>query len=323
MVSGNRPRSAAVLMVIAALASGSARAQEQGVYPAKSVEVIVDWAAGGSVDTMARGMAQAMAAGLGQSFPVVNRDGAAGTIGKSVLAKARADGYTLGFGPINPITNSALLIKGIPYGLDSFEYVCQYFENMFAPAVPLNSPFKSFPELVAHIKANPGKVSYGQLGIGSIAHLSIQNIALRQGLKLVDVPYKGEALMLPDLQSGRLDFGVHSAGGAVGKPFRLLAVFGGRRHAAFPDVPTVAELGLPSFQPGRNGIVAPKGTPPETLRKLEQACAGAVQSESMRTVSQRLHEQIIHRGREAFTESAAQDLRENAELLQALGLIQR
>jgi len=310
-------------MFFAALASGSTIAQEQGGYPSKSVEVIVDWTAGGSVDTMARGMAQALAASLGQSFTVVNRDGAAGTIGKGVLAKARADGYTLGFGPINPITNSALLIKGITWGLDSFEYVCQYFENMFSVAVPLNSPFKSLPELVAHIKANPDKVSFGQLGIGSIGHLSIQNIALREGLKLVGVPYKGEALMLPDLQSGRLDFGVYSAGGAVGRPLRLLGVFGGRRHAAFPDVPTVAEVGLPSFQPGRNGIVAPKGTPPETLRKLEQACASAVQSESMRAVVQRLHEQIIHRGREAFTESAAQDLRENTELLQALGLIQR
>ncbi|MDO8632793.1 MAG: hypothetical protein Q7R41_20110, partial [Phycisphaerales bacterium] len=84
MVSGNRPKSAAVLMVFAALASASPMAQEQGAYPAKSVEVIVDWAAGGSVDTMARGMAQALAASLGQAFIVVNRDGAAGTIGKSV-----------------------------------------------------------------------------------------------------------------------------------------------------------------------------------------------------------------------------------------------
>ena len=186
----------------------SASAQGQEVWPSRSIQLVVPWAAGGSVDTIGRALASSLSTILGQQVLVVNRTGAAGTIGTASVATARPDGYTLGWGPITPITNAAHLMKSVRFKFDSFEYVCQVFENTFTVSVAQDSPFRSLPDLLAYLAANPGQATYGHLGVGSISHLSMDNVLHAKGLKVTDAPYAGDAALLPDLQTGRVNFGV-------------------------------------------------------------------------------------------------------------------
>lgn len=302
----------------AGLIAGST-ACAQSAYPARSVQVIIAFPAGGSVDVMGRHLVAAMSTLLGQQFVVVNRDGASGTIGFGHLAAARPDGYTLGAGPTTPII-ARHLVKDLKYGLDSFDYICQSFENVFTVSVPPESPFRSIDDVIAAARANPGKLSYGHSGNGTVPHLSVANLAYRLGLSVVAVAYRGETAALPDVIAGRLDFGAPSVAVVVGQKMRVLAVFADRRHPSFPEAPTFSELGMPSMPPGLNGLFAPKGTPPEILAVLERACEQATQSEPFRAGAQRMHQPVVYLGSAAFAERARTDYRYKGELIKLLGI---
>src|SRR4051812_408940 len=239
----------------------SFQAKPQG-YPARTVQMLLGFSAGGSVDVMARGVAEEISTQLGQRFIVVNREGASGVIATSAVAAAAPDGYTLLVGPATSITNVPHLQKDLPYGLDNFEYVCQTFRNDFTVTVRGESPYKTLDQLLRAIKANPGKLSYGHAGTATIPHLAVFDLLQKSGGKALDVPYKGDAAMLPALLGGTVDFGAPSVLSIAGQGdrVRILHSFG------------------PPHQ-GLNGIFAPKGTPAETLRKLEAACEKAVKSE--------------------------------------------
>jgi tripartite-type tricarboxylate transporter receptor subunit TctC len=128
-------------------------------WPARQIEMIIPYAAGGGVDIIGRAVAAAMSEHLGQAIVMVNRDGAGGTLGFNVLASAAADGYTLGAGPTTPISSSPYLVKGVRYRVESFEYICQVFENVFAIVVAPDSRFKSARDLLSAAAANPGTLS--------------------------------------------------------------------------------------------------------------------------------------------------------------------
>jgi tripartite-type tricarboxylate transporter receptor subunit TctC len=307
-------------LALAAALLGAATARAQPAYPARPVQVIVAFPAGGSVDVMARNLVAVMSALLGQQFVVVTRDGASGTIGFAQLAASRPDGYTLGAGPTTPIASAAHLVKDLKYSVDSFEYICQSFENVFTLAVRPESPLRSVEDLIAAARAEPGKLSYGHSGNGTVPHLAVANLVYRLNLKVTAVAYRGETAALPDVIAGRVDFGAPSVAVAVGQKLRILAVFADRRHPAYPDAPTFSELGMPSMPPGLNGLYAPKGTPPEILSILEHACEQAVQTETFRSVAQRLHQPVAFLDRAAFTERAKTDYRYKGELIRALDL---
>lgn len=302
----------------AALCAAAACAQSD--YPARPVQVIVGYPAGGNVDVMARNLAAAMTEQLRQQFVVVNRDGASGAIGFGMLANATPDGYTLGGGPTTPISIAPHLMKDLKYGVNSFEYICQSFENVFTIAVSSESPLRSIGDVIAAARASPGKLTYGHAGVGTVPHLSVANLAYRTKVELTPIAYRGEAPMLLDLLAGRVSFGSPSVGAIVGRNLRVLAVFADRRHPAFPEAPTFAELGMPSMPPGLNGLFAPKGTPPKVLAKLERACERAVQSESFRAVAERLNQPIVYLTGAAFAERALADYRYKGELIKALAI---
>ena len=309
----------ALLLAASFIASG-APAHAQSGYPQRPVQVIIGFPAGGSVDVMARTLVAAVAAQLGQTFAVVNRDGASGTIGFGQVANAPPDGYTLGAGPTTPIAIAPHLMKNIKFGVDSFEYICQSFENVFTIAVPLDSPIRSVDGILAAARASPGKLSYGHSGIGTVPHLTVANFVHRSGIGVSAIAYRGETAMLPDLVAGRLGFGAPSVALAVGQKVRVLAVFADSRHSAFPDVPTFAELGMPSMPPGLNGLFAPKGTPREVLAVLERACEQATQTESFRAIAQRLSQRISYLNGATFAERALADHRYKGELIKAIDL---
>src|SRR6266478_5060876 len=260
----------AAVALVAPLFAGLALAQP---YPNRPVQVIVAFPPGGSVDLMARHLVAGISSLLGQPFVVVNREGASGSVGFGVLAASTPDGYTLGAGPTTPISIATHMMKEVRYTPDSFEYVCQSFENIFTISVVPDSRFRTIDDLIAEARARPGKLSYGHSGNGTIPHLSVSNLAYRLKLDIVSVPYRGETQALPDVLAGRHDFGAPSVAvvAGLGQKMRVLAVFADRRHPAFPDAPTFAELGMPSMPPGLNGLYAPKGTPPRILAALERA----------------------------------------------------
>ena len=289
-------------------------------YPTRTVQVIIGFPPGGSVDVMARSLVAAMSSQLGQQFVVVNREGSSGSIGFSALATAKADGYTLGAGPTTPIAIAPHIVKGIRYGVDSFDYLCQSFENVFTVAVPLDSPYRSMNEVLAAARSNPGKLSYGHSGIGTVPHLSVANLVHGAGVNVLAIAYRGETLALQDLLAGRVDFGAPSVAVAVGQKVRVLAVFADRRHPAFPDAPTFSELDMPSMPPGLNGLFAPRGLPREVFSALEHACEQATKSESFQLAAKRLYQPVVYLNGAAFAERARADYRYKGELIRALNI---
>ena len=159
-----------------ALAIVAAEAQPQR-WPSRPLDMIIPFPAGSGVDVIGRAVASALSEQLGQQVVVANRDGASGTIGFNALAAAVPDGNTIAFGPTTPIANAPYLVKGVRYQVDSFDYICQIFENAFTIAVVPQSRFKSAQQLIAAARETPGKLTYGHAGNGTIPHLSVENFA--------------------------------------------------------------------------------------------------------------------------------------------------
>ena len=310
--------------IVAASAPTCAGAQTSAgspAWPSRPIEMIVPWTAGGGVDIVARAMAQVMSEQLGQNVFVSNRDGAAGTIGFRALAAAPADGYMLGAGPATPITNAPYLVKGVRYDADSFEYICQYFENVFAVVVNANSGFTTAREFIAAAASSPVKLNYGSPGVGSIGHLSAENMAEALKLNIQHVPFRGDAAALPVLLKGDLDFLVPAVSSVRGQNVRVLAVFSDQRHPTLPQVPTARELGVSvSVSQGLNGIFAPKGLPPPVKAALERACALAVRSDAVARAAQNTGVTIDYLSATRFRDRSVADYKFKGELIKRLGL---
>lgn len=274
------------LLAVAALVAtlGPARAQK---YPEKPVQLIVHFNPGAVVDILGRTFAEEMSQILGQQFVVVNREGAAGVIGNSALAQARPDGYTLAFTPPGSIVIQPHLKKDLPYTLESFAPICQVFENQFVVLVGPTSRFKSLTEIVDFARANPGKLSWGVFGVGSVPHLQFHSLLLAAKVQMTQVPYRSVAQMTTDVSSGQLDLGITAFGSFGAAPVRVIVALGKERSELYPDVPSAGELGFRVSDPAYGGLVAPRGTPPEVLQTLESACAKAAQSERWKTVLKR------------------------------------
>lgn len=245
-------------------------ARAQSVWPDKPVKVIVPFPAGGATDNLARVFAKELSEALGQPFVVDNRPGAAGSIGTDLVAKAPPDGYTLLFGPANPLTIVPHLRK-TPYVLDDLVPVARLGTYIAGLAVRNSLPVKSLQEFVALAKAKPGQLTFGSSGNGGMAHIRIEALKQAAGIDVIHVPYKGGPPEMQDLLGDRLDamteniiFPQAKAGN-----LRMLAIIGDERHPDFPDIPTVREAGYPEINtPGTFAVFAPRGTPEAIISKL-------------------------------------------------------
>jgi tripartite-type tricarboxylate transporter receptor subunit TctC len=310
----------AVSALLLAAVDGNAQS-----WPTRPLDVIIPFPAGGSSDVIGRSVASALSELLGQQVVVANRDGASGTIGFNALASAPADGYTLGFGPTTPIANAPYLVKGVRYNVDSFDYLCQVFENPFTLSVASGSKLRSAGDLLAAAREHPGKLSYGHAGNGTIPHLAVENLADSLQLKLQAVPFRGENAILPVLLKGDVDLGtvaVVSLRG--GHNFRPLLVFAPQRHAALADVPTERELGVgTSVPPGHQGLFAPKGLRPEVRAALERACAEAMKRDVVRTAIANAGHSVTYLTGAQFQAQTEADYKFKGELIRRLGLAAR
>lgn len=311
-------------VIALAMAGWVAAGPAVGAYPERAIEFVVPFATGGGLDQNARNMAQAMSKVLGQAVVVNNRAGAAGTIGLASVARAEPDGYTLAFTPAVPLSSGPHRVKGVNYNLDSFEYVCQVFDNIFTIAIKSDSPYQSLEDLLNDARARPGEVSYGSAGVGSIPHLGTSNVEHELGITMNHIPYKGDGPMLADLLSDRLEFGAVLASSITGQidagQLRLLAVFSDKRHPAFPEVPTLNEAGVPVVQLSFGGILAPAGTPESIVTQLESACEKATQSTEYLDWAKRANQVIDFKNGADFRERMRIDSEQQAATLKRLGL---
>jgi len=239
----------------------------------------------------------------------------------NALASAAPDGYTLGAGPTTPIANAPFLVKGVRYQVESFDYICQYFENIFVLAAPQQSRFKLAQELLTAAAANPGKLTYGHAGVGSIPHLSVENLAEALDVKFTPVPFRGDSPMLPILLKGDLDFASTALSSIRGLDLRVLAVFADARLPSLPDVPTAKELGVfVSVPPGHNGVFAPRGLPEPIRTRLEIACANAAKSEVVHRAIADAGLSVTYLSGAQFREQTIADYKFKGELIRRLGL---
>ena len=255
-------------------------------YPTRPVRLIVTFAAGGSPDIIARLMGQWLSERLGQPIIVDNRPGAAGNIGTEIGVRAPPDGYTL------LMALSVNAINASVYNNLSFNFMRDMAPVASIASTPLimevnpSVPAKTVPEFIAYAKANPGKISMASGGKGAPGHVAGELFKMMAGVDMVHVPYRGDALVLPDLISGQVQvyFGVMPAslGYIRAGKLRALAVTSATRQEALPDVPTVGEF-LPGFEArGWYGIVVPKATPAEIVGKLNQEINAALADPNMK-----------------------------------------
>jgi len=265
---------AALALAFAPLASAQA-------WPEKSVRMVVNFAAGGSTDVIARSMAQKLAETLGQPVIVDNRVGAAGNIGLDLVARSAPDGYTLLHSSDGPILINPHIFKmQTDVAKDLVPIAPTAGAALFVIARP-GIPSRNMAEFLAHARANPGKLNYGSAGSGTLQHIAIEMIMYEAKFNAVHVPYKGSQAVLVDLLGGQVDFTV-DLGASIphvksGK-LRLLAVPGKTRSLIFPDAPTLIESGVNVDLVWISGVYAPAGTPRPIIVRLNKEIARIMQS---------------------------------------------
>jgi tripartite-type tricarboxylate transporter receptor subunit TctC len=271
------------LLLLLALAAGLAQAQP---YPSRAVRLIVPFPPGGSNDIVGRMVGQQFGERLGQSVVVDNRGGAGGTIGTDMAAKAAPDGYTLLLISVAHAFNPAMYRK-LPYDPEkSFAPIGLVAAGPVALMVNPSVPAHSVKELIALVKASPGKYNYATAGVGSFQHLASELFKLQAGLDMVHVPYKGGGPAMMDTIGGQAQINMasliqvipHAKSGKL----RLLATSGTKRSALFPETPTVAET-VPGYDATNWwGLVAPAATPPAILSRLHAELEALLKSDETR-----------------------------------------
>jgi tripartite-type tricarboxylate transporter receptor subunit TctC len=276
-------RVGALLLALAACAAAHAQ-----VYPSKPVTMIVPYAPGGTGEILGRSLAQKLSEILGQNVIVESRPGAGGNIGAEIVARnARADGYTVLFTATSLASNVSLM-KKMPFDpLKDLVAIAPVAAIQTIAVVNPALPIQTIRELVAYAKANPGKLSFGSSGIGTSNHLSVELFKVVAGVDILHVPYKSAGQALPDVISGQVNMMFDLMPSAINHVrqgrLRALAVTGAKRSPAAPDLPTVAEAGVPGYEfTAWFGLFAPAATPREVVTRLNAAVTRAIESPDLK-----------------------------------------
>lgn len=278
-----------IFSVAASFAAASATAQSRAAeYPVRPVRIIVPQPAGAGADIVARAIIQKIPESWGHQLIVDNRAGANGIIGVELAAQSKPDGYTLLYGYTSALTVNPSVYKSLPYDtLRDFTAITQTVSNTIVLVVNPYLPAGSVKELVALSRSRPGQLLYGSAGVGNQTHLTAELFLVESKLKMLHVPYKGSTPALTELLSGQVAL-MFTPSAAVaphirtGK-LRLLATCGEKRAKAFPDAPTMVESGFPRvISSGWGGVLAPAGTPPDIIQKVQREIARQLASPELR-----------------------------------------
>ncbi len=267
-------RGLGMLMAVVALIAAPSAWSQAGAYPSRPVRVVVPFPAGGTTDILARAIAQRLSEAMGQPFIVDNRPGAGGNLGAELVAKSAPDGYTLLMGTVGTHAINPGLYPKMPY-----DHIKDFAPVLLVAGVPNilevnpNVPVHTVAELIAYAKANPGKLNFASSGAGTSIHLSGELFKTMAGVSMQHVPYKGSAPALQDLMGGQVDLMFDNLPSSIalikGGKLRPIAVTSATRSTALPDIPTIAESGLPGFEASSwFGLLAPAGTPPAIVDKI-------------------------------------------------------
>lgn len=312
---------------VAALPAASRLARAEG-YPTRPVRLVIPFPPGGAFDAVGRPWADHMKTLLGVVV-VENMSGGGGSIGAAVVARAKSDGYTLLLGGTLPHVNEALLKSTPLYDpIKDLDPIAAIAANVLCLAVHPSVPARSLKELVAYAKANPGKLSYGHAGVGSIQHLTGELFKSLTGTpEIVQVPYRGTGPVVTDLVGGQIPMGIpgitlqvlefHRSG-----RLRILAVTSSKRLVAAPDLPTAAELGFPEVTVrGLIGVLAPASTPHAIIERIAQATHTAVADPAwQRMLVDAGIEPVVDSDPEHFRRSLAADVALWSPVVKALGV---
>lgn len=264
------------LLFAIATALIAATASAQGTYPERPIRFVIPYPPGGTSDNLGRLLAEKLRVALGQPLVADNKPGGTSMLGAEAVAQAKPDGYTLLLGPSTAFSVLPHLRK-VPYDpVTSFEPVAMVATYLAVVTVRNDLPAKSFAELVALAKKEPGRLTYGSAGVASFGNMAGETIKLRQGVDVLHVPFKGSGDLVAALLGGQIDIIIDGVGLPLAKSgkARALATFADIRHPDLPEIPSLAEAGLKTGLPRTWwGIFAPKGTPEPIVKRLDATLA--------------------------------------------------
>lgn len=264
----------------------AAASLSHAAWPERPITIVVPYAPGGAADALARVLAGKMAARLGTSVIVDNKSGASGTIGAAFVAKAPADGYTMLY-DATPHSINPHLFPQMPYAANALKPLSLVSLAPNVLIVKADSQFKTVQDLIAHAKANPGKVNFASGGSGTVQRLASELFRQKLNLDMVHVPYKSGGPAITDVMGGQVDFmfGTVAATSPLidGGKLRALAISSPKRSARLPNVPTVAETVVPGYEVFEwNGVFVPANTPADVTARLQKAVAESLQDEEVK-----------------------------------------
>ena len=315
-------RSTAILLAALACAPLAGFAQP---YPAKPIRFVVPYPAGGPLDTVARLLGQKVAESVKQPVVVENKPGAGGNIGADFVAKSSPDGYTILMGAVATHAINPSLYTNVPYDpVRDFAPITQVASTPNVLVVNPTLPVKSVAELIAHARGNPGKLNFGSGSTGSAGHLAGELFKSLARVEMTHVPYKGAAPAMQDLIGGRIELMFDNLASAKAQVaagrVRALAVTTARRSPLVPDLPTIAEAGLPGFDISTwFGVFAPAGTPREALERLHAEFARALAAPEVREKMLALGAEPVGNRPEEFAAFIRAEAEKYARVIKASG----
>lgn len=319
-------RSLAALAVAVLALFGSASAIRSEAFPVRPITLIVPWPAGGGTDIGMRALAAATEKHLGQTIVTENRPGAAGTLGPAQVASStRPDGYIVTQIPIT-VFRLPFMTKTAFDPATDFTYIIGVTGYTFGVVVRADAPWKTFQELLADAKANPGKINYGSPGAGTSPHLTMEQIAKIHGISWRHIPYKGNAETTAALAGGH----IHVVADATGwgplvnsGEFRLLVTWGAQRTKNWPTVPVLKEVGIDLVSNSPFGIAGPKGMDPAIVKILHDAFKKGMEEPSYIAAMEKLDQEPFYLNSEDYHRFALQQIAEQKQLVEALGLARK
>ena len=318
-------RFAALVLALGTLAVSTAFAQSAANWPSKTIRIVVPFSAAGTTDILARSVATEMQKAWGQSVVVENRPGAGGNLGSDVVAKAAPDGYTLLVGAVSPQAINVTLYPNMPYDvMRDFAHITLIAAVPNVLEVHPSVPVKTVRELIALAKSKPGQLTYASSGSGTSIHLSAELFKTMAGVDMLHIPYKGSAPAITDLVGGQVNLMFDNLPSSIAQikagKLRPIAVTTLKRSPALPDIPTIAESGLPGYDASSwFGMHAPAGTPRDIISKIHAVVTRSLQTPQMIERLSTQGAQPVGNTPEEFTEFLRAEIAKWAKVVKASG----
>ena len=294
-------------------------------WPDAPVRIVVPFTAGGASDVLTRSLAEKLQARMGQSFTVENKTGAGGNIGMEAVKTAPADGYTIASGTIGTLSINQFLYAKMSYDpVADFTYVSKVWENCNVFVVAAKHPAKTVQEFLAWARQQPKGVTFGSAGVGTTPHLAGELFRVRTGIQALHIPYRGAAQSMPALVAGDTDFAIDNIASYTplikSEKVRALAVSCPERWPSFPQLPTMAEAGVPNFIITSWGaFVLPKGTPPAIADKLSATIKDIYSDPAMQARFLEIGARAVHSTPQETADFAARERVKWKEVVQISG----